>query len=243
MNLKLLIRQKQPHFFLMILLLRGHIRTSFDDGRLRDFVTNVHKLLNGDLEIFIHTWSVFSNGVSWRSMTQNTELVTFEKIHNYFGVEISQCIKQIYIDDDSTIKLLGKTDGKLGRSLLPVIAWKRYWYGKFSLIKNVLAETHTHLTPALNMRFDVFVNSNPISEPFLLDFVSNFSQNLEPDKNLFALSESSYGCDNVYAGTLISMYFLAHHFHMCLDSIMERNKMCEHPEWLVPQENHILFSK
>ena len=47
------------------------------------------------------------------------------------------------------------THGKLDRSLTPIIAWKRMWYGKFNLIKHI-KESNIKYDSVINMRSDLF---------------------------------------------------------------------------------------
>jgi hypothetical protein len=51
----------------MILILRGHIRDSFDNNNLYELIKSIYEK-NGDLMIYIHTWSIFQNNLSWRKM-------------------------------------------------------------------------------------------------------------------------------------------------------------------------------
>ena len=48
----------------MIILLRGHIRSSFNDNRLYLFIKRLLQTYN--LEIYIHTWDILQSNISWR---------------------------------------------------------------------------------------------------------------------------------------------------------------------------------
>ena len=60
----------------MIIVLRGHIRNSFDN-------TNLLKLLKRiivnipDIKIYIHTWKEKSNKISWRNNNRNNSINSF----------------------------------------------------------------------------------------------------------------------------------------------------------------------
>jgi len=49
----------------MILIIRGHIRGAFLNTSLRQFVKDVIDC-GSEIKIYIHTWNIFSNGISWR---------------------------------------------------------------------------------------------------------------------------------------------------------------------------------
>ena len=53
----------------IILIIRGHIRTSFDNENLYTLVKNISK--NYNLSIYIHTWNKVSNSISWRKIEEN----------------------------------------------------------------------------------------------------------------------------------------------------------------------------
>ena len=67
----------------MILLLRGHIRNSFENKDLYNFIKEIHYLIP-DLKIFIHTWNIFCNNLSWRIMDMDSRVVKEELIYEYF---------------------------------------------------------------------------------------------------------------------------------------------------------------
>ena len=54
----------------MILVIRGHIRNSFETKELYNFIEELYNIYP-DLKIFIHTWNIFANSVSWRNITVN----------------------------------------------------------------------------------------------------------------------------------------------------------------------------
>ena len=112
----------------MILIIRGHIRQSFETSNLIDFIKSIHHIFP-DIKIYIHTWNIFSNNLSWRPIQINNTIVTEEIIYNYFG-ELKHLIKHIIIDNDSNIKLIGNLHGRINGSM-PIHGWKNYWYGKY----------------------------------------------------------------------------------------------------------------
>ena len=116
----------------MIIILRGHIRTSFNYTTLYNFIKNIYEQYK-DIEIYIHTWNIFQNNLSWRKVQNNNNLVTVKLIENYFH-DIKHLIKKIIIDDDKKIQLNGNLNGLINGSLSPIKGWKNYIY--YNTIKN-----------------------------------------------------------------------------------------------------------
>ena len=221
----------------MILILRGHIRSAFNDDQLYQFLKSLP-----DIEIYIHTWSVFQASLSWRTLEENNTPVTNEVIIAYFR-DIASNIKHIIIDDDNDIKLTGSTDGILipGQCPIPRIAWKNYWYGKYK-IAEYIKERYASDSTVINTRFDFFqVNQ---SRGFLLDFSNEIllefiKKNTITKNNCFLKDETFQGLDNFYIGPISSMYRIAHHFHFNLDTILQTPlyKNIGHWEYIVYYEN------
>ena len=117
----------------MILIIRGHIRNSFDNKDLYHLVKKINDIVD-NLIIYIHTWNIYANNVSWREREENNTQVTKELIKEYFG---DLNIVDIIIDDDKKIELIGNTKGNIYNGKMPIIGWKNYWYGKYKIIKHI----------------------------------------------------------------------------------------------------------
>ena len=114
----------------MIIVIRGHIRKSFETTELYDLIENLYNIFP-NLKIYIHTWNVYSSNISWRKVQANNIIVTEEIINNYFG-KFNTCIKHIIIDDDTNIELIGEVSKrKICKTQMPIIGWKNYLYGKY----------------------------------------------------------------------------------------------------------------
>ena len=147
----------------MLLVIRGHIRQSFDTRSLYNFIDRIYNLFP-DLKIFIHTWNKFASNISWRHIPANNTNVNNETICNYFG-KLSICIQHIIIDDDTTINLSGNLIGNVSHSRMPIIGWKNYWYGKHKII-DYLYNLHKYEDEMIvNTRFDILKNSNAPHRP------------------------------------------------------------------------------
>jgi hypothetical protein len=213
------IINKEP----LILFLRGHVRDSFNDNRLYNFISYLKQKYN--LYIFIHTWNVNSSNVSWRPVKTDNTIIDKKVIIDYFK---NIDIEKIIIDNDTDVKLYGNVEGNIKTTLMPIKGWKNMWYGMnrlceyiLSNLKNIKLNENTYM---LNTRFDYFTNStitqyikNPINYNFmdkLYDFTS---------ENIIFLHNPphQYGIDNLYFGKFYKMFYTIKLFHTSLDSIID----------------------
>jgi pyoverdine/dityrosine biosynthesis protein Dit1 len=91
-------------------MIRGHIRNSFERQDLYCLVKELHEMYP-DLKIFIHTWNIFANDISHRRITVNNKSVDNQIIYDYFD-DLKHLIKNILIDDDTKINLIGESKEK-----------------------------------------------------------------------------------------------------------------------------------
>jgi hypothetical protein len=222
----------------MILILRGHIRNSFENKQLYNYIEKLYSLFP-DLKIFIHTWNITSNNISWRKIDMNYNLVTEETIKNYLG-ELSKCIRHIIIDDDQQIKLIGNITGKINNGPMPIIGWKNYWYGKHKIISYIYTHIQCNNEMIINCRFDLFNNSNNTTETNIIQFINKYC-NSTFTKNVFLSEKECWGIDNIYIGNIHTMYKLSNLFFFKLDDILIQNKNTIHQEFLVHRLNSTLF--
>jgi len=222
----------------MILIIRGHIRTSFDTLNLYYFIKKIIHLYP-ELQIYIHTWNIFANNISWRNIDENILYVNNDTIYTYFH-DIKTNIKNIIIDDDKTIKLNGNVNGNFGNSKIPLIGWKNYWYGKYKIINHLYNNYENKSEIVINMRFDLLDNSNNFDEQTILNFIK-YNYNKTLNKNIFLFDKEFQGMDNIYIGNIHTMYSLALLFNNELDFIHNCYKDISHPEYLVYKINSLLF--
>ncbi len=70
-----------------------------------------------NIKIYILTWNIQSNSLSWRIIETDNRIVTNQIIYEYFK-DFKDLIKHIIIDDDKNIKLIGNFDGKVEKLYL-----------------------------------------------------------------------------------------------------------------------------
>ena len=221
----------------MILILRGHIRKSFENNDLLIFIKSIYNLYP-ELTIYIHTWNIFSNNISWRNVQVNTQIVTEEIINTYFH-DLKHLIKHIIIDNDSNIELIGNTKGNINNGPMPIIGWKNYWYGKYNIINYIYNTNIDSKELIINCRFDVLNNSNTFNKEHLIKFITNNNkQNIT--KNIFLFDHECTGIDNFYLGNKTTIYKLSNMFFYNLDDILSKNTDTINQERLVFRINNTI---
>lgn len=216
----------------MIILLRGHIRNSFNDNRLYDLIKDI--TMQNNITIYIHTWHVLQNSLSWREIDENNTSVSTRQIHDYFK-DLSYLIKEIIIDDDSKINLIGNLEGKIIKC--PTIAWKNLWFGNDKIINYIAKIKSLADEVIVNTRFDIFdILLNSLEHDEIINFI-NKNKNRHFDKNYFINEYSSRGIDNIFIGNTTTMKYLLNNLHNNLDSIVEKFKFLN----LKYHEEHVYY--
>lgn len=218
----------------IIIIIRGHIRNSFENTKLLDMIKKISDKYN--ISIYIHTWNIQQSNVSWRQVEEINNLITDKLIYDYFK-EIKVLIKHIIIENDTKIKLIGNLEGTIGTTC-PIIGWKRYLYGQYQImnyLRNYCSDEYI-----INMRFDVFSNSNSINEKQIIDLIDkNYDKVFL--KNIFLYNNLQFGLDNVFCGNIHTLYKLCKYFNENLDYIVLKNKKIAHQEFLLFIENELIF--
>jgi hypothetical protein len=222
-------KKKLKHLIIMI---RGHVRDSFTDPRLKQLIQELAETYN--IEVYIHTWNILQSDKSWRNIVKIDTPVTETMIQSYFSIPI----KKIIIEDEDSIQLIGNTEGNIGTTSCPIICWKNMWYGMYQIMKQVYNDSGSYSeTTILNIRFDIFTNRNRM---FTIQSIKkrieeNFNKYLR--KNMFISNEPVIGIDNLILGSIYSMRQLINHFHNDLDSILKKYPEEIHQEYIVYKEN------
>jgi len=220
----------------MIILLRGHIRQSFNDSKLYNLIKKICMNYK-DVQIFIHTWDIIQTSISWRKLNNINIVVTETMIKNYFR-GLTNYIKNITIDNDKKIQLIGNKFGVISLTQCPLIGWKNMWYGKKSAIDSMMGVDLSE--PIINMRFDIFSNSNSFTENFILNFIES-NKNNHFERNVLPFYTEQFGIDNIYIGNFNTMFNLIYNFHYNMDAILSKNTVTNQ-EFLVFRENSKLFN-
>ncbi len=223
----------------MIILLRGHIRNSFDNEELYNFINELSKKYL--IQIYIHTWNIKQNNISWRKMENDFTEITIKTIQNYFK-DLNIFIQKIMIEDEKNISLIGNLEGKILCTKTNILGWKRYIYGQYKLCDFV----YHHLSGCefvINTRFDLFCNSFVFPMDEMMKFIDNEYVKKNNKKNIF-LKEGEYcGLDNIILGNMNTQYQLFSYLYFHLDDFCQdpQNTYLIHPEFLVYRANQLLL--
>lgn len=236
----------------LIVLLRGHERNSFKTNKLKNFINlliSSFEKENIEIKIHIHTWNNSEAFTSWRKLDIVPQKINKEQIISYFDVHIDNII----IDDEKKAKLIGNIDGKIGD--IPIICWKRMWYGQYIGMKEIIQRCSSKSTPhtresnqshiVLNIRMDFFscntTKKYKLTDKLIIQMTKKAYNN--PEKIVFSFDNGEYdGIDNVFVGFQDKMYELIRHFHFDLDNIYPKYNYLLFHESMVYYESEILFS-
>lgn len=227
----------------MILIIRGHIRDSFENDKLINLVKDIYNIDN-NLKIYIHTWNIVANTISWRHIEPNNTIVTKDIIYNYFnnsGLSHLLELENIIIDDDTKIELIGNVKGNINNGPMPIIGWKNYWYGKHKIIKHIYNKKIDENELIINLRFDILNNINNSLFKHIIDFIKN-NIGIHFTKNVFINDNETGGIDNMYIGNINTLYKLSNYFYYFLDDILIKYNDTIHQEFLVVRVNNSLFN-
>ena len=93
----------------------------------------------------------------------------------------------------------------------------------------------------INLRFDLFTNSNPLDIRNAIWFIGE-NINRIFSKNVFIIDGEHHGIANIYIGNISTMCKLTYVFHNLLDTVLACNTDTIHQEHLVVRINNILLN-
>lgn len=223
----------------MYIIIRGHIRNSFTTNELYNLIKYLSE--NYKIKIYIHTWNIKQNNISWREIKNDFTIIDIDFIKLYFK-DLSKFIKKIIIEDDSNIRLYGNLEGKILSTKTFILGWKRYIYGQHKIIRYLYNKIKNKNNFLLNIRFDLFKNSYVFTYDEIINFINkNYNENHK--KNIFLRDNEYCGIDNIIIGSIKTNYKLMTFIHYNLDDILlyKENENLQNPEFIVSRVNKLLF--
>lgn len=200
----------------MIIILRGHVRDSLKSDDLYNFLRELHAI--SPLQLYVHTWGVKQNSLSWRRIPSDASMITDATITAYLR-DLAPCVRSLKIDPDGSLPLVGSTEGRLlPVGNMPKRGWKNMWAGMYAASTSV-RENHADDELVLNTRFDVLANSNNFGRTQLIDFYKR-TLSTKPANIVFLRNELFNGCDNYFVGPVARMHALITAFHLTLDDVL-----------------------
>jgi hypothetical protein len=224
----------------MYIIIRGHIRNSFQTNELYNLIKYLSE--NYIIKIYIHTWSIKQNNISWRSIKNDFTKINIKYIKLYFK-DLFKFIKKIIIEDDSNIKLYGNVNDKILLTKTNKLGWKRYIYGQYKIIYYLYNKISNKNNFLLNIRFDLFTNSFIFPNDEIINFINN-NYNIIHKHNIFIKEGEYCGIDNIIIGTINTNYKLISFIHHDLDNILlyKENENLQNPEFIVSRVNKLIFN-
>lgn len=223
----------------MILILRGHIRNSFQDLKLYRLLKHIQQVV--ELELYICTWSVFSTSRSYRLIQDNSTPVTTEIIHAYFK-DLVPCIKGLHIMNEDNVTMTGRTEGTVGE-VAPIKGWKYMVANIFYFLDALHKSGHNPMSNILTTRFDILhLACNRVNPQYFMEFVQAHKDTYRPIVFTKVRIRPHCGCDNLMIGKLKFLHALFEKLHFCLDEVLERHPVQLHQEHYVMMEHAYLES-
>jgi hypothetical protein len=225
----------------LAVMIRGHVRDSFQDDQLDKFLLLLGKEF--DVSIHIHTWNISEarKGSSWRHLEfQNLFLVNRYIYTSYFNASNQKKIKHLYIDDDSKINLNGNLEGLICKTQCPLIGWKRMFWGQNMIIKKI-HDSGKRYDAVLSIRPDLFSRFD-VSTSDIIKMISEFKNK----KISFLNDRISNHCievDNCFVGKVDFVYELIKSMHEDLDSLVDRYPDIFYQEALVYHRSFELLNE
>lgn len=168
------------------MMLRGHVRSSFDDNKLYNLLKKLTTEYNVD--IYIYTFDVKSAGKIYVKEDKeiNNQKITEKDVQNYLK-DLIQFTKAIIIDNNSSATLINDRNiGNISKN-----KFLHMWNSIYNVI-NYVKDTNIDYTYAINMRLDYYQLSskfpktfslNHMRRLFYIDVFDDFIKNLDKTQN------------------------------------------------------------
>lgn len=169
------------------IMLRGHVRSSFDDDKLYNFLKNVASGYN--IDIYVYTFSVKSAGKIYKSEDKeaDNQKITEKDVENYLR-DLMKFTKTIIVDQNSSAKLINDRNiGNISRN-----KFLHMWNSIYNIIKYV-KDTKIDYVYAINMRLDYYqlvskfpktFSVNQMRRLFYIDVLNDYIKNLDKTQQI-----------------------------------------------------------
>jgi hypothetical protein len=145
------------------------------------------------------------------------------------------------IDNEKDVELIGNLEGGVGGTLAPLKGWKYYWAGKYRLSKYLYDNLSPETSPVVSMRFDILNCGFNFDCGQITEFLAHYKDEKFVKMNRFVNNGAGLGCDNLYLGSVKTMYDLTKQFYYKLDEISQANRHMRNQELIVPIINQLLI--
>jgi len=166
------------------LLLRGHVRESFNDKRLYNFIERL--VFEYDVDIYVYTFNIKDAGRIYTDKEVDKKNITLNDVESYFN-NLVRYVKKIVIDENGIAK-------KDNERMIHKVSKNKYlhmWSSILGVI-NLAKNSDIDYDYAINMRLDYFKlrDQFPEFQPkidirklFYIDIFNDFVKKLDENKN------------------------------------------------------------
>jgi hypothetical protein len=163
------------------IMLRGHVRSSFDDDKLYNFLKKLSDEYN--IDIYIYTFNVKSAGKIYKSEDKeaNNQKITEKDVENYLR-DLMKLTKAIIVDQNGSAQITNDRNiGNISRN-----KFLHMWNSIHNIIKHV-KDTKTNYAYAINMRLDYYqlaskfpktFSTTHMRRLFYIDVINDFVKNI-----------------------------------------------------------------
>lgn len=234
----------------MRLIIRGHVRNSLGDARLRDLVWSLIGR-RPEIRIYVHSWNTVQSSLSWRKMHEDNTSVSEEMIFEY--LDCADNLVRIEVEDDRLVSIPGRVDGTVASTPCPIKGYKLMFYGMLKGSEYVM-EDGGRGDIALQTRFDILSGWARMDAKRILDFLDDIPSEDEPIRFLIRPGTNklerdlrfdrwlrygaeyephwTLGVENVFSAKAEDMNGFLKHMYENFDEIESRYKGFNHQEWI-----------
>lgn len=222
------------------IVLRGHVRSSLNDRILHGLVSKISDLF--DTKLYVHTWDIVQNSLSWRGLIEVTNQVSHEDIKEYFsGMDVNW----IKVESDKNLKHVGKTEGFIGFTRCPVLGWKNMYWGIHSGVEAVYRQEPAD-SVTVQMRMDVLSNPYSPSENEVLEFLVRDHEVATKgdmwERIRFLRMHCFMGVDNIYMARTVDLMRFVSYIYNDMDRILEVHRGTINQEHIAFHERQSFFN-
>lgn len=234
----------------MNLIIRGHIRNSFESSDFRGLVRSIVNKVPG-IRIYVHSWNVVQSSLSWRGMEEDRTEVTPEMIVEY--LDVGENLRRVVVEDDRNVRVPGRVTGTVASTPCPTKGYKLMFYGMMRGSELVLEDSDPE-EMVVQTRFDILSGWAKMSKERILEFMDFRPGEGEPIRFLIRPGENdrdrklrldrwrrhgseyephwTLGVENTFMATARNMNVFLSHMYSRFDEVEAKYKRANHQEWL-----------
>ena len=170
----------------MNLIIRGHIRNSFESSDFRGLVRSIVDKVPS-IKVYVHSWNVVQSSLSWRGMEEDRTEVTPDMVAEY--LDVGESLRRIVVEDDRNVRVPGRVTRTVASTPCPIKGYKLMFYGMMRGSELVLEDSDPE-DLVVQTRFDILSGWAKMSKERILDFMDARPGEGEPIRFLIRPGEN-----------------------------------------------------